>query len=171
MALRDKQKCFVDEYLIDLNATQAAIRAGYSARTANEQASRLLANVKIQAAVQEAMKARGERTTVTADRVVLEAAWLATFDPRKLFRADGYPIPIHELDDDTAAAIAGVEVRIEPGEDGGTVLKYKVADKNSALDKLFRHHGLYEKDNKQVGDGIASAIERARARMNAAKRP
>lgn len=70
MALTPKQARFVQEYLIDLNATQAAVRAGYSERTACEQGSRLLANVKVQAALQEAMQARQARTEVTQDYVI-----------------------------------------------------------------------------------------------------
>ena len=65
-----KQQCFVEEYLIDLNATQVAIRAGYSEKTANEQGSRLLANVSVAAAIEEAMAERSERTKVTQDYVL-----------------------------------------------------------------------------------------------------
>ena len=65
-----KQLAFVREYLIDLNATQAAIRAGYSAKTACEQASRLLSNVKVSVAIQEAMDKRTERTEINADYVL-----------------------------------------------------------------------------------------------------
>src|SRR5215213_1985099 len=72
--LTARQARFVEEYLVDLNATQAAIRAGYSARTANEQASRLLANVSVAAAISEALAARAERTQITADQVVEELA-------------------------------------------------------------------------------------------------
>ena len=68
--LTPKQQRFVDEYLVDLNATQAAIRAGYSAKTANEQGNRLLANVSVQKAIQEAMSARSERTKIDQDYVV-----------------------------------------------------------------------------------------------------
>jgi phage terminase small subunit len=68
--LTAKQRCFVDEYLVDLNATQAAIRAGYSERTANEQGSRLLANVSVAAAVQKAMDARAEKVGVSAQYVL-----------------------------------------------------------------------------------------------------
>lgn len=68
--LTPKQQRFVDEYLIDLNATQAAIRAGYSAKTANEQGSRLLANVKISDAVKGAQAARAEKTGITQDYVL-----------------------------------------------------------------------------------------------------
>src|SRR4051794_41809085 len=83
MPLNDRQACFVAEYLVDLNATQAAIRAGYSARTANEQAARLLANVSVAAAIAEAQAARSRRTEVTADRVMLELARVAFGDPRR----------------------------------------------------------------------------------------
>lgn len=65
-----KQERFVQEYLVDLNATQAAIRAGYSAKTANEQGARLLTNVSVRSAIQKAMDARSERTGITADYVL-----------------------------------------------------------------------------------------------------
>jgi hypothetical protein len=68
--LTPKQRRFVDEYLVDLNATQAAIRAGYSARTANEQGARLLANASLAAAVQSAQLARSERVRITQDDVL-----------------------------------------------------------------------------------------------------
>lgn len=84
MALTDKQRRFVDEYLVDLNATQAAIRAGYSEKTANEQGNRLLAKVSIATAIQDAMKARGKRTQITADKV-LQRWWdLANVDVNEL---------------------------------------------------------------------------------------
>lgn len=74
-----RQQRFVDEYLVDLNATQAAIRAGYSARTANEQGARLLANASIVEVVQAAQKARGERIRITQDDVMLGLHREATF--------------------------------------------------------------------------------------------
>lgn len=84
MALTAKQKKFVSEYLIDLNATQAAIRAGYSAKTANEQGARLLANVSIQEAIQKAMSKREQRTEITQD-MVLQRWWaIATADPNEI---------------------------------------------------------------------------------------
>lgn len=70
MALTNKQARFVDEYLIDLNATQAAIRAGYSQRTANEQGARMLANVSVKELLKERMKAREKRTEITQDSVL-----------------------------------------------------------------------------------------------------
>ena len=78
--LTPKQRRFVDEYLVDLNATQAAIRAGYSACTANEQGARLLANASIATAVQSGQNARSERVRITQDDVLRglhrEATWM-----------------------------------------------------------------------------------------------
>ena len=68
--LTPKQQRFVEEYLIGLNATQAAIRAGYSEKTAQEQSSRLLPNVMVQEAVQKAKNKLSERTELTVDMVV-----------------------------------------------------------------------------------------------------
>lgn len=75
--LTEKQQRFVDEYLIDLNATQAAVRAGYSAKTAESQGSRMLRNVKVQQAIAEEMAERSKRTGINQDRVVLELARIA----------------------------------------------------------------------------------------------
>lgn len=161
---------FVDEYIIDYNATQAALRAGYAYSTADSKSplwvgkkreSCPVNKLHIWDAVQEARKAQQGRTEITADRVLREAARLALFDPRKLFNPDGTPKPVHELDDDTAAAIGGIDVvSIGNAENGvGQVLKYKVSDKNSALEKLFKHLGLYEATNKQLTDPLAQLLE------------
>ena len=162
--LAPMQSVFVQEYLIDLNATQAAIRAGYSKKTAEQQGYQLLQKPSVQAAIAARQKEREQRTAVTADRVLLEAARLALFDPRKLFNDDGSPKGINELDDDTAAAVAGIEV-VEQFEGSGKdrvfvgrLKKYRIADKNSALEKLFRHHGLYERDNEQQTDPLTSLL-------------
>ena len=75
--LNEKQKRFVSEYIIDLNAKQAAIRAGYSPKTAEVQASRLLSLVKVQTEISKAMEDRGKRTGVTQDRVLAELSAIA----------------------------------------------------------------------------------------------
>lgn len=144
MALSDKQRVFVDEYLVDLNATQAAIRAGYSPKTANEQGARLLAKVSIQAELSERMKAREQRTEITQDRVLQEIARVAFFDPRKLFNDDGSPKRLVDLDDDSAAVIAGVDVATVGNADIGIgqVMKYKIADKLKAIDQCMSHLGM-----------------------------
>jgi phage terminase small subunit len=168
--LTSKQCRFVIEYLKDLNATQAANRAGYSEKTAAEQGCRLLRNVKVRAAIEAAQAEMAKKLEVTRERVLKEAARLAFSDHRKMFDDAGRLKPIHDLDDDTAAAIAGIEVveRAVPGGEGRTefVHKIKFWDKNSALDKLCRHLGLAtEKHEHKVldeNDKPISTLEVAR---------
>lgn len=80
--LTDKQKAFVAEYLVDLNATQAAIRAGYSSKTAARIAVELLNKTQVAAAIQQAQAQREKRTLITADRVLTELARIAFADAR-----------------------------------------------------------------------------------------
>jgi phage terminase small subunit len=153
--LSEKHQRFVEEYLIDLNATQAAIRAGYSEKTAYAQGSALLKHVEVKKAISAAKKARAERMAISQDRVLLELARIAYFDIRKTVDKNGAPIPIEQLDDDTAAAIGGIDV-LEQFEmmDGervpvGLLKKYKVFDKNTALANAMRHLGML-KDSLKV---------------------
>jgi phage terminase small subunit len=148
--LTPKQKRFVDEYLIDLNATQAATRAGYSARTANEQGARLLAKVSVRSAVSAAKQKRAERTEITADRVLREYAKLAFLDPRAFFDDAGHLIDVAKLPADVAAALAGMDVtteRVGEDEEGrpqyAQIRKVKFTDKKGALDSIARHLGMF----------------------------
>lgn len=131
----------------------------------HSQASALMADSKVAQRVRELRERITKTGIASAARVLLEASRLATFDPRKLFREDGTPKPVNELDDDTAAALAGIDVTEEfegSGDDRkfvGYTKKYKVADKNSALEKLFKHHGLYELDNKQKTDPLTELLK------------
>ena len=161
MALTPKQQRFVAEYLIDLNATQAATRAGYSSKTANEQGARLLANVSVRSALAEAMKARENRTHITQDRVLQELARIAFFDLRKLYRDDGSLKAMHELDDDAAAVLAGVDVvetmktSIEDGEPRQQpeyTKKVKIPDKVGALGLAMRHLGMLKDKVEHSGE-------------------
>lgn len=160
--LLPKQAKFVAEYLISGNATQAAIHAGYSPKTAykigaeNLQkpqiASLLAEKTSVIAARQDERLAAME---LTKERVQREIARISFFDARKMFDQDGKPLAITELDDDTAACIVGLEVLEEWEGSGpdrvlvGHVKKYKIADKNSALDKAAKILGMFEKDNEQ----------------------
>ncbi|MDD3965352.1 MAG: terminase small subunit [Candidatus Moranbacteria bacterium] len=148
--LNPKQTTFCQEYLVDLNAKQAAIRAGYSQKTAEVIGYQLLQNTLVAGKLQELRTKQEVRTGISADRALKEAARLAFFDVRKLCDAQGNPIRVQELDDDTAAAIQGLELVSEKdGEGFATVRKYKVADKNAALERVFKHLGLFERDNEQ----------------------
>lgn len=161
--LNARQAAFVREYLVDKNATQAAIRAGYSADTASQQGERLLRNVEIRAAVSAALGDIAERTGITAERILRERARLAFFDVRKLYDKDGMPIPLNELDEDTAAAIVGVEVLeqfIKDGDDRilvGYVKKYRLATKDASLAALEKYFGLNEKKIRHALPPIATA--------------
>lgn len=158
MALNDKRRRFVAEYLVDLNGTQAAIRAGYASRRADSQAYRMLHDPDVAAAVAEAQAARAAKVELKAERVLLEVARLALADPRKLFDAAGAPKDIASLDDDTAAAIVGLDVtelfegRGEARSKIGLVKKYKLANKSSALELACKHLGLL-KDRQDDGKG------------------
>lgn len=131
----------------------------------HENASALMRHTKVRTRVAEFRQQIADEQIASAQQVLLEASRIALFDPRKLFREDGSPKPISELDDDTAAALAGLDVHEEYANRGdervfvGYTKKYKVADKNSALEKLFRHHGLYELDNKQKTDPLSELLK------------
>lgn len=161
--LSGKQQRFVEEYLVDLNATQAAIRAGYSLSTAYSQGQRLLKNVEIAQAIETAAAERSARTEITADNVLRELAKIGFSDIRKAVNwysqanvaacdmdgeiEDGTVrvqvanqvelISSSEIDDDTAAAIAEVSMTDKGG------LKLKLHDKRAALVDLGRHLQIF----------------------------
>lgn len=136
-----KQKRFAEEYLIDLNATQAAIRAGYSPDTANEQGSRLLANVSVSNEISRAMAARSKRTGVNADRVVQELAKIAFVNATEVIDPETATVKEDALPEDTAA-IQSVKVKTF-GEDG-LEREIKMADKLKALELLGKHMGMFK---------------------------
>lgn len=154
--LTPKQRRFADEYLKDLNGKQAAIRAGYSPKTAEQQAARLLSYAEVGEYVAKRMKDRERRTEITQDRVLQEVARLAFLDIRKALQDDGQLKPMSELDDDTAAAIAGLEILEEFSGSGrdrelvGYTKKIRLSDKKGALELLMRHLGMLN-DKIRVG--------------------
>jgi phage terminase small subunit len=155
MSLNPKQQRFVAEYLVDLNATQAAIRAGYSAKWAEKNATRLTGNDGIVAAIAEGTKKQLAKVELTADMVKDRLRMLAFQDIRKLFDAQGNLKPLHELDDDAAAMVAGLEVvkkNVAAG-DGvvDTVHKVKVVDPVKALEMLAKHYGLLAEKVEHTG--------------------
>ncbi|SDX63227.1 phage terminase small subunit [Collimonas sp. OK242] len=145
--LNSRQLRFIDEYLIDLNATQAAIRAGYSKKTAAEQGFALLRKPQIQQAIQVRQKELANKAGVTRERIVSELAKIAFCDMRKLFNGDGSMKLVADLDDDTAGALASVETAEikatgEPGQPQNFTKKIRLWDKLGALEKLIKHLGL-----------------------------
>lgn len=216
---------FCQEYVVDNNGTQAAIRSGYSPKTANEQASALLAKPNIRLRVEELRKERASRTEITADRVLREAWNIATADPRELVEyrvgccrfcygkdhryqrtaaeferaeaehaakeqkaiEDGKPNPgefdpqggigynklaepnpecpecfgegigrtVFKDTSKVSPAVASLFAGVKETKDG---LEIKLHSKDGSLEKLFKHLGLYELDNKQKTDPLADLI-------------
>ena len=149
--MTDKQERFCEEYMIDLNATQAAIRAGYSPKTAREQAPRLLANVSIQNRIAQLQAEQSRRTGVSADRVVRELAKIAFANASDLIDPETASVKLDASRDDLAA-IQSIKVK-SFGEDG-LEHEIKLADKLRALDLLGKHLGMY---NSIAEKGTAAA--------------
>lgn len=168
--LTPKQATFVSEYLLDLNATQAAIRAGYSKNRASEIGYQLLQKTTVQAAIQEAKEARSERIEVSADRVLQELIRLGTSNVKQLFDNRGNLLDIHEIDDNTAAAISSIEVVMEKGQEGNetTVFTKKVRfwDKKGSLELIGKHLGIFEPKQQETTADKAQAIVDAIRAMN-----
>ena len=146
-----KQERFVQEYLIDLNATQAAIRAGYSPKTAQEQSARLLSKVMIQTAISKAQAERSRRTGINQDRVIRELAKVAFLNPVDVIDMDDATIQGEANRDDTAC-IASVKVKTIPTDDGPiTEREVKTYDKLKALELLGKHLGMFTDKLKVEG--------------------
>lgn len=159
--LSPKQRLFVAEYLIDLNATKAAIRAGYSVKAACAIGNENLRKPMIAAAIAEAQRKRELKTGITQERVLRELARIAFFDIRTLYNEDGTLKRPTELNDDAAAVLAGIDVvemqaSAAIGEDGEIATlpmftkKARVFDKGAALSLAMRHLGML--NDKQGGD-------------------
>ncbi len=166
MALTAKQRTFVDEYLVDLNATQAAIRAGYNQKTAHSIGHENLSKPEIASAIQTAMDERAERTQITADRVLQEIARIGFSDIRKVLTAGGNLLNPNDWGDDVAASVASIELvqrRGQKNDDGDdepeTVTKIKIWDKNSALEKLGKHLKLFT-DKVEHSGGVTVMVNK-----------
>lgn len=178
--LSDKQRKFAAEYLIDQNATQAAIRAGYSAKTARQQGARLLSHVDIQALiatkaqqVERRAAAVEQRIEISAERTLAEIARIGYCDPVQMLDDDGKLLPVSKWPEDARRAIASIKTRrvVEgSGEDAHEVeiTEVKFWDKNSALEKLAKHHALYAGEQpgtviNNTYNHVEVTIEEARA--------
>ena len=126
MALKGKQARFVEEYLVDLNATQAAIRAGYSPKTARSQGNRLLTHVDIQAALSEAYMKRSERTELTQD-------WV-----------------LRGLEENTNRALCRVPVLDNEGKETGD-WTYQGSVANRSLELIGKHLGMFPNRTEITG--------------------
>lgn len=146
MAITEKQKKFVEEYLIDLNATQAAIRAGYSVKNAGKIGHELLEKTRISNEVTKKIAERSRRTGINADRVLIELAKIAFVNADDVIESKDATLKENASRDDLAA-IQSIKVKTF-GKDG-VEREIKLADKIKALDMLGRHLGMWN-DKLQV---------------------
>lgn len=135
-----KQKLFVEEYLLDLNATQAAIRAGYSPETAGAIGAENLKKPQIQNAIARAMAERSRRTGVNAERVVLELAKIAFANAGDLIDAQDATVRAGASREDLAAIQS---IKVKDMGDMGIEREVRLADKLKALELLGRHLGMF----------------------------
>ncbi|HBN8272094.1 TPA: terminase small subunit [Pseudomonas aeruginosa] len=147
MALTKKQRLFVDEYLIDLNATQAAIRAGYSTRRATEIGYQLLQRPEVAQAIQAAMAERSRRTEVEADYVIRRLREIDEMDVLDILEDDGSFRSIRDWPKAWRQFLSGIEIaelfegRGDDRRIAGVLRKVKWPDKLRNLELLSRHVG------------------------------
>ena len=139
MALTDKQEMFCREYLIDLNATQAAIQAGYSEKTSNEQGARLLANVSVQSRISELKAQRNDRIDVDADYVLKRLFEIDQMDVLDILLANGELKPIKDWPKVWRTTLSGMDVTEMAGDAAGLLKKIKWPDKVKNLELLGKH--------------------------------
>lgn len=154
MPLTDKQQRFCQEYVIDLNATQAAIRAGYSEDTAGAIGWENLKKPEIQSFISELQKGISDRNNNLAQRVIDELAKIGFSNIHEYIDDGNVITDLKQVSRDHAAAVSSIKKSVTTfgdEENGGVkeVVEFKLWDKVAALEKLGRHVGIFEADNKQ----------------------
>ena len=163
-ALAEKQATFVQEYLIDLNATQAAIRAGYSPGSAARYAIELLNKTHVAEAIKKAMQERNRRVEISQDRILEELARIAFGDLRDAVTWGKEGVKLKEsaeLTEDQAAAISEVGETVT--KEGGST-RIKRHDKVKAIELLMRHKGMLNDKLNLSGELNVSALGKGRER-------
>lgn len=149
-----KQERFCNEYLIDLNASQAAIRAGYSQKTSKEQAARLLTKVNLQDFIATLQKKISDNNDNLVQKVIDELVKVGFSNIQDYVSSSNNVVDLSGIDIKKAAAVASVKKSVTTFGDKKTggikeVVEFKLWDKISALEKLGKHLGVFEADNKQ----------------------
>lgn len=150
--LTAKQKRFIEEYLIDLNATQAAIRAGYSPESAKDIGCENLAKPNIKNEIDKSIAERSKRTGINQDRVLREIAKIAFVNPSDVINFNQATVKENASDDDLAV-ISGIKIKSIPTDDGNIQEReVKLYDKLKALDMLGKHLGMFTDKIELKGD-------------------
>jgi len=162
-----RRERFVKEFVADGNAARAARDAGYAKKGASARGRKLLRDPEVAAAVAQAQAELIAKLNISAEQVLRELGRIAFADMRKIFDTEGNLLHPRFMDDDTAAAIAEVEVSKKAG--GESVHKVKRVDKKGALDSLARALGMF-RDKVEGGeaDNLAERLDAARKRRNGA---
>ena len=143
--LTPKQKRFVKEYMIDLNATQAAIRAGYSQKTSHSQGPRLLENVEVQALIEKKQGKLSKRFEITQERVIKEWAAIAFANPKAYFKRDKKGnVTLRDFDEMTDEQLAAISGVMQYGGKGEGRMLLKFWNKPKSLEMIARHLGMFE---------------------------
>ncbi len=153
--LTSRQAAFVTQILLDPNGTKAAVAAGYSPRTAAAIATENLRKPEIASALAEARRQRAQRVRIEADAVLEQVYRMAMVDVREFVDAQNRLIPLRQLPDTAAAAIQSIEIT---ERDGAITYRVRLADRVAAIDRLMRHLGLFEKDQRQQGGAVAELL-------------
>lgn len=149
--LTDKQLLFCQYYIVNLNATEAAKKAGYSDKTSYSHGQRLLKNDEIQNEIQKSKTKRAEKVECTSDMVLAELKKIGFSDLKEYLNTDYSLKPLDQLKD--TSVIASIQTDETQGE-GWTnkTVKFKLHDKLRALENIAKHIGFFEKDNEQLSD-------------------
>ena len=139
--LSRKMERFCTEFIVDMSVTGAAVRAGYSEKTAAQQGSRLLRKPEVAALVRRLHKEKLDRVDLRAENVIKELATIAFSDVRSLLDSNGQLVPVHLLPDEAAASIASFDVTTA-GNGQTRISRIKTWNKVAALEQLCKHLGL-----------------------------
>ncbi|WP_336285472.1 terminase small subunit [Citrobacter arsenatis] len=171
--LSKKQAQFCLEYILDLNGTQAAIRAGYSPRTAQEQSSRLLLNVMVKNQIAELVDARNERNKIDADYVLKRLVAIDQMDVIDILTDSGNLKPVSDWPEIWRSTLSGLEIiALAGGEDSeATLKKIRWPDKLKNLELLGRHVDVQAFKDRVEHTGEVGFVERILAARKRARHP
>lgn len=143
--LTPKQAIFAAEYMVDFNATRAAVAAGFAAASAHVTGARLLRNAKVSAAISARQQRIEEKLEITVERTARKLAEIGYGDIREMLDEDGNLLPLHRMSETACALIAGLDVETSdgPGRVKTVTQKVKIADRLRALELLGRYQKMF----------------------------